>query len=525
MLINVSAILMNAIAVHCKKGDIAMKVLIADDDDYTREGLVEAIDWESFGVNEVLQVEDGAMALRIATAQRPEIVITDIRMPKLNGIEFAERFVAVCPDSKLLFMSGYMDVAYLKSAIQLSAVDYVEKPIKLPEMENAIQKTVHYIAERKAQHVLLDQKMDLERVKLANALRTQSQPADELRCKAQEIGYPVHASYVCLIVTQFNKEILFDAVNIQNYWEQHNLATIAEQLDYDRLLLVVALPRPDEEIVRLLAETLCREYSGLRIAAGQVVAGLEEVSRSFREAALAMEHVFFKPDLCYLTYDPVNYAPQGLRSDIYPEFYQLLKQEPDGLIDWMETFCNRVLVEGVQARERVLSMCVTFANALFKERNGVLIRRGKMVQIQDVEKQLNECRTMLEVKDHMLELCHAYQEEFTRVSPYSGLIRNVMNYISDHCSDVDLDVREIADHVHLSTAHLGVLFKQETGTTIKQYLNDYRLELAKRLILEEHFKMIDISKMSGYASAGYFAKVFKAATGVTPVEYRKKFSQ
>lgn len=73
----------------------------------------------------------------------------------------------------------------------------------------------------------------------------------------------------------------------------------------------------------------------------------------------------------------MNHAPQGLRSDIYPEFYQLLKQEPDGLIDWMETFCNRVLVEGVQARERVLSMCVTFANALFKERNGVLIRRGR----------------------------------------------------------------------------------------------------------------------------------------------------
>ncbi|WP_436756387.1 response regulator, partial [Streptomyces sp. URMC 124] len=92
-----------------------------------------SIDWEDYGVSEVLQVEDGAEALRKATIHRPEIVITDIRMHKLNGIEFAERLVAACPDSKLLFISGYMDVAYLKSAIRLAAVDFVEKPIKLPE--------------------------------------------------------------------------------------------------------------------------------------------------------------------------------------------------------------------------------------------------------------------------------------------------------------------------------------------------------------------------------------------------------
>ena len=78
--------------------------------------------------------------------------------------------------------------------------------------------------------------------------------------------------------------------------------------------------------------------------------------------------------------------------------------------------------------------------------------------------------------------------------------------------------------MHLSTAHLGVLFKQETGTTIKQYVNDYRLELAKRLVAGEHFKMADISKMCGYASPGYFAKVFKSSTGLTPVEYRKQRS-
>lgn len=77
-----------------------MKVLIADDDVYTREGLVEAIEWRRLGIQEILQAEDGSEALQMAAAQQPEIVITDVRMPKLNGIEFAERLSAVCPECK-----------------------------------------------------------------------------------------------------------------------------------------------------------------------------------------------------------------------------------------------------------------------------------------------------------------------------------------------------------------------------------------------------------------------------------------
>jgi two-component system response regulator YesN len=80
----------------------------------------------------------------------------------------------------------------------------------------------------------------------------------------------------------------------------------------------------------------------------------------------------------------------------------------------------------------------------------------------------------------------------------------------------------IADHMHLSTAHLGLLFKQETGSTIKQYISDYRMEVAKKLVASEHLKMHAIAELCGFASASYFAKVFKASTDLSPLEYRKK---
>lgn len=100
---------------------------------------METIAWERFGIEQVMQARNGLEAVRIAVSERPEIVLTDIRMPK---IEFAEKLVQLCPDSRLQFMSAYMDVDYLKSAIKLATVDFIEKPIKLAEVEQAFAKTM-----------------------------------------------------------------------------------------------------------------------------------------------------------------------------------------------------------------------------------------------------------------------------------------------------------------------------------------------------------------------------------------------
>ena len=115
-----------------------MKILIADDEDYTREGLIDAVDWDKFGIDEIMQAVNGAEAARIAQWFQPDIVISDIRMPQMDGIELAERLLRINPDSRIIFISGYMEIEYLKSAIQLAAVDYIEKPVDLHALDRAI---------------------------------------------------------------------------------------------------------------------------------------------------------------------------------------------------------------------------------------------------------------------------------------------------------------------------------------------------------------------------------------------------
>ena len=122
-----------------------MKILIADDEDYTREGLMEEIDWEEFGIDEIMQAVNGEEALKIVKWFRPDIVLSDIRMPKMDGIAFAEEMVRMIPGSKLIFMSGYMETEYLKSAIRLSVLDYIEKPIDIAQVKKALRRAVEEI--------------------------------------------------------------------------------------------------------------------------------------------------------------------------------------------------------------------------------------------------------------------------------------------------------------------------------------------------------------------------------------------
>lgn len=118
------------------------KLLIADDERNTREGLIECIEWQKLGIEKIEQASDGVIALEKAQIFRPDIILCDIRMPRMNGLEFAGKVREILSGCKIIFLSGYSDKEYLKTAIQLQAVDYVEKPVNLDEIRNAVSKAI-----------------------------------------------------------------------------------------------------------------------------------------------------------------------------------------------------------------------------------------------------------------------------------------------------------------------------------------------------------------------------------------------
>ena len=119
-----------------------MKLLIVDDDIYTREGLAETIPWNLYGIDDVMQAENGKEALHTVSWYLPDLIITDIRMPQKNGIDFCREAIRLVPDCKIIFITGYMQTEYLKDAIDLSAVAFIEKPIQPEAVMEALEKAV-----------------------------------------------------------------------------------------------------------------------------------------------------------------------------------------------------------------------------------------------------------------------------------------------------------------------------------------------------------------------------------------------
>ena len=116
-----------------------MKLLIADDEKLTREGICSLLDLKQYGITEVILADDGVNALTEARKHRPDILLTDVRMPRMTGVEMASLYLEEAPDTAVIFMSAYSDREYLKAAIKLKAVSYIDKPAEKKELEDAIK--------------------------------------------------------------------------------------------------------------------------------------------------------------------------------------------------------------------------------------------------------------------------------------------------------------------------------------------------------------------------------------------------
>lgn len=129
-----------------------MKLLIVDDEELTRTGVIASIDWKSLGIDEVFQADDGVNGLETARIHKPEIILCDVRMPRMDGITMLERVENFLPDSVPIFMSGYSDKEYLKAAIKLKAVNYIEKPLNPVEIQAAVKEAIHLFVQKQHSH-------------------------------------------------------------------------------------------------------------------------------------------------------------------------------------------------------------------------------------------------------------------------------------------------------------------------------------------------------------------------------------
>ncbi len=504
-----------------------MKILIADDEDYTREGLIDSINWNSMGIREVMQARNGMEALAVAKWFKPDIVLTDIRMPKLNGIQFAAELVQLNPQSKIIFMSGYMEIDYLKSAIQLAAVDYLEKPIDLAVLRSAIEKAAKDIKAKQQTSMLKADRKELQQQKLANTLVCKDNDKEMLYKLCNEVAFPTDKHYICLII--WNKKSGINSEEFQshilNFWRKFKLQVLCNYLGEGKYLVIIAFGRKENSKLQALYRKMAESIPDITLGIGFDAADIMNIYNSYQTAQLAINCAFYEEEERVFMIDEEILRKQGVEPGIYGEFMKVLTEEPFQLKNWCAAFFTDLRKQKYYRKEKIQTLLASFAASMAGQYPDLMDYISGVHSKEDMEQRMNHFLTLTEIEEFMKALIEKIESIQQNQSKYSRIIRGVMDYIANHYKESDLSITRIAEYFHFSPTYLNVLFKQETQVTLKQYLSDYRIEKAKTLLANEYYKISEISELCGYANGNYFAKVFKEVTDLTPLEYRKQSTE
>ena len=291
-----------------------MKLLIVDDEELTRTGVITSLDWASLGIDEVLQADDGVHGLETARRCKPEIILCDVRMPRMDGISMLERLEKILPDTVPIFMSGYSDKEYLKAAIKLKAVNYIEKPFSISEIETAIREA----------RELYTQKVHSRRGETLHSMETASRLALQLTLPygsnsqiieqlSSELGLTMNAStyFTSFIVktdlfldasipsmTDFYQEFL-------DFLESFHMKCI--YLEKKMQYLVYFLFSQNEPTSRQLQSVntyLCSHFAEIghySMACGDTVYGLSKAYQTYTSAVILLQSSYFFPENTLLT--------------------------------------------------------------------------------------------------------------------------------------------------------------------------------------------------------------------------------
>jgi two-component system response regulator YesN len=533
------------------------QMIIVDDEASVRSGLRECVDWRQYGIEVVGEAEDGVDALALLAEVEAHILITDVKMPHMDGITLSARLRELYADIKIIFISGFDDLDYIMSALKLDAVDYILKPIQLDELQAVVRKVTLLLQEEEARlhqlnelNMKLNQSIPLLRERFLVALvRDGINPDERLPGKFDFLNIqlrPNEGNYCVFVVkiddyqsaqgkTEKDRQLLsFALLNIcEDIMNEHLRGHAFETTPGEYAGILNLFSDSDEEqLYNMVSE--CREQLNrilklqVTIGVGSTVNDIVSLPRSYRLAVQAAEHKWFLGKNQIITIDSLGTDKEEPSLGAMPDtrkFEALLKSDQSSaaaryVSDWFLMWTENRSLSIKSCQNGCIQLVLACSNLLMElEIDKDPINRNERRLWEFVHR----VETISELKDDVLahiELVHKAIIEKRERKTKNGVVQ-IKSYIQEHFAK-DLTIAEIACSVYLTTTYICLLFKQETGMTINEYLIEVRISKAKEMLGDFRNKLYDICFAVGYKDPAYFSKLFKKQTGFSPTEFRDK---
>jgi two-component system response regulator YesN len=505
-----------------------IKLLIVDDEQIEREGLI-AILRKGFPDLVIEQAKNGKIAVGMAERFRPDLILMDIKMPGMNGLEAMEIISAEDPNVKFMMVTAYDTFEYARKAIKLGVKDYLLKPSKASEIIATVGKVLKQIEEEhqfretsKLQREALQKMLPVVETDIVTQLLFDHVHEVHLDELVGMLGVSTsNEKFAMTVLLPPGSEGIYSAVKEKVRYTGSGWVGAL----YGRQIPIIAFRDPDKTyrsqavgIARdLLSVAGSDALTGWFVGIGNVCASLEQIRQSYQEALIASMDPSLPVKYRFYADTPIL-APTNdgqLAKQMEKQFFDQIR-----LGQWEQVrahvmeFIRRCENEGVdllQAQQRVLGLLWIVSRVLLEM--GIEIDTPLFsFQTQDYWPLRAESGLLL---DGMQQLYASYQE---RIAPDSS--QQIKQYIIEH-SHEDITLDAIGKKVGLSPFYISKMFKEQLGVNYIDFLTECRIEKAKKLMGDPQRSMKEITFEVGYHDPNYFSKVFKKMCDVSPTEYRK----
>lgn len=531
-------------------------VILVDDEEEVRQAIINKLDWEAIGFQVIGAADNGEDALELAERLRPDVVMTDIKMPFMDGLTLSNKLKQISKDIKIIVFSGFDEFEYAKEAIKLEVEEYILKPINASELKAVFAR----IKEKLDDEINRKRDIDQLRIYYLESLpvmkeqfligllegRLSKQRIIELMNSYElNLNYPYYMTGIVHIDKSFGKlksDLLetagFITVSLKQIVDE-NLSSCCEFYSciYLESVVVIALlrdPKQSNDVIHTM-DQICK--SAFRILENNTSAGigficsdLMDLSRSYQSAKNAIDYrVLFDPNQAIYIQDVETQVSDG---NVWDSSYMenILREIKLGEVEHLE----KAIQELIRYIKKASISYQLFQISLM-EMITEIYKLGRTYQI-DMDKvfgtdfnfndKIYQFESLEALKQWLIDICMKVRGciRRERIDSAKLLIEKAVEYISGHYQNSELSVDTLCSYLNVSATYFSTLFKREMGMSFVNYLTKVRLDKALQLLNTTDEKTYNISTMVGYVEPNYFSYVFKKQYGVSPSNYRKNLS-
>lgn len=537
-----------------------IKVFLVEDELVIRRGIKNSIEWEKAGYKFVGEASDGELAYPMIIKEKPDILITDIRMPFMDGLELSKLVRKELPDIKILILSGYDEFEYAKEAIRLGVTEYLLKPISSAKLMEVLDQVSASIRQEKEDKDLVRKYMEemrenteQEKKKFFEQMIAGKLTMIEAIETGEKYDMNLSAGTYNILLFRFLTDMGNAAegevfVNVEKEVEKM-MANTFFAYEFPRGMegWAFLLTADDEEQMKerqlefssRLEEIMKRSKAvGYFGGIGKPVSRLRELKESFREAEKAMAGRFIMEPNRILTAEEVKNGQNthdlgditltnfGEIEKVRTMLEKFLNNGAEGEIDeFVETYMQELSEENLKSmlmRQYVIMdayiVMMTFCEKLegFNEKN--------KSETEEIKNRMKMIKTPEEIKEYIRMLLRKIIGIRNAVSGrrYADIIETAKNQIANYYMTEEISLNSVAAEVGMSPSYFSSIFSREVGQTFVEYLTEIRMDKAKELLMCSSMKTSEIGYEVGYKDPHYFSYIFKKTQKCTPKEFRAR---